>query len=176
VALILFVEKLSHGQFELVINDENKKVVGSIAGESLENLKDHSHTLVYSIKGELAYLNAEAHIARFEHNLGDYDNIVLRLRELYFIDLDGVDAFEEIVQIVEAQGKQVFVTGISPLIEKMLEDSKSFVRLRKKGNVYQKTSQALSKLGYPDLTYKEVPVAEKDVEKKDNPKTRIKKK
>ncbi|MHB1316975.1 MAG: SulP family inorganic anion transporter [Minisyncoccota bacterium] len=151
ISLLLFVEKISKGQFELMINNAEKKMTDHVVGEDIddENICNNCHTLVYSIKGQLAYVNAQAHISRFETKLNaEYENVVLRMRELFFIDLDGVDAFEEIVNLIESQGKQVLLTGVNPLIEKSLEESKSFQRIRDTKRIFPHTKQALEKLGY----------------------------
>jgi SulP family sulfate permease len=160
-SLILFVEKLSRGQFELVLNNQDKQVAGKISGDqgqvSIEEdtRREECHTLVYSIKGQLAYLNAQAHIDRFERKLTGYENVILRFRELYFIDLDGVDAFDEIVEIIERQGKKVYVSGVNSFVEKMLKGSKHYARLVEEGRVFPKTTKALSALGYGKLGYEE---------------------
>ncbi len=148
IALLLFVEKLSKGQFELVINDENKKIIDKISGDTLEQIKHDSNTLVYSIKGQLAYINGQAHISRFENKLNGSENIILRFRELYFIDLDGIDALEEIGELLDGQNKNVYITGINPLIEKMLHESHFYQNLKAKGHIFNKTTDALKFLGY----------------------------
>ncbi|TSC82718.1 MAG: inorganic anion transporter, sulfate permease (SulP) subfamily protein [Parcubacteria group bacterium Gr01-1014_19] len=148
ISLMLFMEKLSKGQFELIINDENKKIVQHITGEEIEKINQESDSLVYSIKGQLAYINAQAHVARFESSLNGYKHIVLRLRELYFIDLDGVDALSEIIDLIHGQGREVLITGANPLIRDMLHDSRQFQDLVKAGLVFNRTSDALKHLGY----------------------------
>lgn len=151
ISLLLFVEKLSKGQFELMINNTDKKLTDHVFGDDIEDadLCKDCHTLVYSIKGQLAYVNAQAHISRFETKLNaDYEHVILRMRELFFIDLDGVDAFEEIVTLIESQGKQVLLTGVNPLIEKSLEESKAFQRIRDTKRIFPHTREALQKLGY----------------------------
>lgn len=151
IALVIFMEKLSRGQFELIINDEEKKIKDRIIAESLVPIVDEHDTMVYSLKGQLAYINAQTHIARFEQSLNGYKNIILRLRELYFVDLDGVDAFNEIVELIRGQGKEVLVTGTNPLIVKMMEESELFRDLEKRGLVFERTRDALKYLGYSHL-------------------------
>lgn len=151
IALVLFMEKISRGQFELIINDMNKKIAGRMVAEDLAAITKEGDTLVYSIKGQLAYINAQSHISRFEQSLNGYHNVVLRLRELYFIDLDGVDAFNEIVELIRSQGKGVLVTGANPLIDKMLEESVVFKELKNEKLVFERTRDALKHLGYENL-------------------------
>ncbi len=148
VALLMFMENLSKGQFELVINNANKEIVDKISGNELEEVPGHADTLVYSIKGQLAYINGQAHISRFEHKLNGSKNIIIRMRELYFIDLDGVDALEEIGEIVGNLHKQVYLTGINPLIENMLKESRFYQQVKASGHIFAKTSDALKSLGY----------------------------
>lgn len=147
-ALILFVDKLTRGQFELVVNDNHRRIVKqTFEDESIRKL-GNSHTLVYSIKGQLAYFNSNAHVHRFEAGLNGYTNVVLRLRELYYVDLDGVEALDEIVQLIESKGKKVYITGVSPVIEGQIHESHEYRRLVKEHHVFKKTSEALNELGY----------------------------
>ena len=67
--------------------------------------------------------------------------------------MDGVDAFNEIVEIIDRQHKKIFLTGINPLIEKMLLSSKSYVRLLKEGRVFEKTENVLTLLGFDVAKY-----------------------
>ena len=76
------------------------------------------------------------------------ENIILRLRELYFIDLDGVDAFEEIIEILERRGINVYVTGVNNMILPLLEKSRHFKNLEKDRKVFPRTSDVLNKLGF----------------------------
>lgn len=151
IALVLFMEKISRGQFELIINDMNKKISGRMVAEDLAAITKEGDTLVYSIKGQLAYINAQSHLSRFEQDLNGYHNVVLRLRELYFIDLDGVDAFNEIVELIRSQGKGVLITGANPLIDKMLEESMVFKELKNEKLVFERTRDALKHLGYEHI-------------------------
>lgn len=149
ISLVIFMEKLSHGQFELVVNDEKKQMVRKIVSDMAHpTLSEPSDTLVYSLKGQLAYINAESHIDRFEKDLNGYKRVLLRLRELYFVDLDGVDAFDEIIELIEHQGKTVMVSGVNPLVQTLLEGSKHFRVLEQKGLVFERTTDALRSVGY----------------------------
>ncbi len=148
ISLFLFLENLSNGQFDLIINDVNKKIIGHVSGKRIDSINKNSHTIVYSIKGHFTYLDSQSHIARFDTDHKQHKNIILRFRELYFIDLDGVDAFEEIVEILERRGINVYVTGANNLVIHMLLKSKHFLKLQKDGRVFDHTSDALRQLGF----------------------------
>lgn len=148
ISLVLFLENLSQGQFELVANSSKNKIVGQLSGTKIDKIIKNSHTIVYSFKGHLTYIDSQAHIARFETDHTYHKNIILRLRELSFIDVDGVNAFEEIIELLERRGINVYVTGVGDLIEQMLQKSKHFVALEKKKRVFPRTSDALRLLGF----------------------------
>ena len=148
ISLVLFLDTLSKGQFDLVVNDINNKIVTRLSGDSIDEITKDSHTLVYSIKGHLTYVDGQAHISRFESDLGDCENIVLRLRELYFIDLDGVDAFDEIIMLLKKQNKNVLITGTNILTLHLLQQSRQFKKLEKENKIFLYTSDALKELGF----------------------------
>ena len=148
ISLVIFLDTLSRGQFDLVVNDINKKIVDTISGDKIDEISKNSHTLVYSIKGHLTYIDSQAHIARFESDLNQYEQVILRLRELYFVDLDGLDAFDEIVHMIEAKGKTVYVTGINPVVLHSLRQSHAFKKLEETKHVLSRTSDALNVLGF----------------------------
>ncbi len=149
-ALLIFVNRLSAGQYELSVNNAQKERVEHHFGkDKLYSKKGELDTLVYSVKGILAYMNGQAHVARFEEDLGACKHVILRLRELYFVDLDGLDALSEIVDQLEKGGRAVFITGVNPLVQALVCDSQVYKRLKKEGRVFAKTSEALVKLGFP---------------------------
>lgn len=148
LALILFVEKLSHGAFDLTMGNPKEGVVGHISGEKLKEIKENTEILLYSFKGKLCYINSRAHVERFEANLKGYKTVILRLREVYFMDLDGVEALDEIVETLEQRKQTVVFTSLHPNIEGLLNTtSKTYKRLKKAGMVFEKTQLALEKLG-----------------------------
>lgn len=148
VSLFVFLDTLSRGQFDLVINDVNRKIAHKLSGHKIDKITKDSHTLVYSIKGHLTYIDSQAHLARFESSLDGYKNIVLRLRELYFIDLDGVDAFGEIMEEIEKKEGRVYITGANDIIVHNLRQSHKFCELEKLGRVFPRTTDALKALGF----------------------------
>lgn len=148
VALILFVEKLSRGHFGLTLNKFESGEVQSISGDSLKEIKENADILLYSIEGKLAYINSRAHVSRFEENLIKYKIIILRLRSVYYIDLDGVEALGEIINIIQKRGQQVCLTSAQENIANLLEElSPEYKKLKAMGLVFPKTTAALDHFG-----------------------------
>ena len=64
-----------------------------------------------------------------------YNHVVLNLRDVQFIDLDGVEAFSEMVTLLEQRGKTVFILGLNPVIEHFLNESHVFKKLVKDNRI-----------------------------------------
>lgn len=147
-SLLVFMDKLSLGQFEAVANN-HEGVLYKLSDEKMKDTSDRDesdHILVYSIKGQLAYINSQSHLARFRAGLNGYRAVILRLRELYFIDLDGVDALAEIIDIIQAAGVKVAISGINDAIAGNVAAMPEFKELKEKGLVFAKTEGALDYL------------------------------
>jgi SulP family sulfate permease len=148
LALVLFVERLSHGSFDLTMGNTEEGVLGNISGEKLKEIKENTEILLYSFKGKLCYINSRAHVERFEANMRGYKTIILRLREVYFMDLDGVEALDQIIETLGQRKQQVILTSLHPNVEGLLASvSKGYGQLKKKGLVFDKTRMALKHLG-----------------------------
>ncbi len=144
LALLIFMEHLSKGEYDLLVNSKNFKQAKPLSHEDLVHLKGSEHVLVYSFKGALAYINCQAHIARFERPLKQYHSVVLRMREVHFIDLDGVEAMNEIIEILYEKDKYIYMTGVSSTVNVMLQrESHTYRELKKLGAVLPKTVDAL---------------------------------
>lgn len=148
ISLLLFVDRISRGHFDLKVNKFNEGIVDSASGVKLKEIKEDADVLLYSFSGKLCYVNSRSHIQRFEQNLIKYKSIILRLQEVHFIDTDGVEALDEIIDIIEARGQKVLLTGVNQNAMNLLEQlSHGYKALKEKGLVFKKSSNALQFLG-----------------------------
>lgn len=150
LALLFFVEKLSKGQFEMTTNSEDKKIMHRYYEEESECFKEKCEVLVYSMKGEFAYMNIEAHTERLEGHSNMFTTIILRMRELAFIDLEGVYAFDHIVQNLQQNGIKVYVSSVTQPVETELKKGETFNQLVGKGKVFKNTREVLKFLDFKD--------------------------
>lgn len=148
LSLILFIEKLSHGQFDLKLNTFDKGMIKTVSGDHLADLKESADILLYSIKGKLVFINSRAHVSRFEGDLSKYNIVILRLRSVYFIDLDGAEALDEIIDLVQKRGCKVCITSLNPAVAAFLEQvSPTYRDLKQRGLVFTKSEEALRHFG-----------------------------
>lgn len=142
ISLLLLVNKISQGQCDIKINH-----LDNDGDEKVTELDKHAAIIMYSIKGKLCYINSRAHLTRFEEKLGKYHYIIIRLREIYFIDLDGSAVLDEIIALAEKRNQKIMISSASPQTVAMLEEtSKGYQRLKKNGLVFKRTQDALAYL------------------------------
>lgn len=144
IAMFMFVERLSHGHFDVVLNTFKRGPILTTSGTQLEQEEMKSDFSLYSVRGKLCYINSRAHVARFETNFRKHRRIILRLREVYFIDIDGVNAVDEIIDIVVGRGQQIIITGAKGEVQDMLGQlSEGYQQLLAQGLVFVKTQDAI---------------------------------
>lgn len=137
VTMVMFMEKVSQGHYELITDPRSIISSDGIA------LKPHPEILIYSIKGYLAYINAQSHLAFFQQDLKAYNTVILKLRDLYFVDLDGAQVLSEIIEAIHAQGKVVAITGINSRVAGILYEDQHVSMLKNKGLIFKDAAQAL---------------------------------
>ncbi len=70
------------------------------------------------------------------------------MQEVHFINTDGVEALDEIVDIIEARGQQVLLTGINQNMLDLLDQlSRGYKKLKDERSVFKKSTEALRFLG-----------------------------
>jgi MFS superfamily sulfate permease-like transporter len=67
---------------------------------------------------------------------------------VHYIDMDGVEALDEIVRLIQTQGKDVYFTSLNPIVEEMLKESHFYKKLLEEKRVFERSSEALTKLGF----------------------------
>lgn len=144
VALLLFVNELSKGQAEVTIN-KNKDEMYYVDKEHYGELMDHGEVLVYRFAGILTYVNSLSHIENVERIKGPH-TVILSFRHLFYIDLDGLDALEEIVEILEEKKIKIMLTGLSVSTLSLVRNKPFYKKLQKKGMIFSRTADALKRL------------------------------
>ncbi len=152
LSLLVSVDKMSHGHYDMRPNRSDAGVVTESESESEDGkgkeIEENDDVLMYSFRGRLVYFNSRAHISRFESGLTQYKCIILRLREVFFIDLDGIEALNEIISIIEARGQKVILSSIDSNVSDILKEGiEGYDRLEKDGSIFSKTEDALKHLG-----------------------------
>ena len=151
ISLLLFVDKLSKGEFEATFNVQNK-IIECTHGNCFTCSSKEVDVIVYSIEGIMAYVDAGKHRENFEkmENMASLKTVIIRMRDLFYLDLDGLDLLEEAVLELRKKSKTVLITAACQQVEIVLHRSSIFEKMYKDGLVFSKTANALYSLGFKD--------------------------
>ncbi len=138
MALLLLVNKLAHSYYEIIVREDVAANVGNTASAQKKNI------CIYAFKGKLVYLNSQEHRMRFESDFNQYAGVILLLNDIYFIDLDGIDALEEIIELIQSRGQLIMLVHPNEHIKNMLHSSKKFEELEKSGLIFDSLGAALN--------------------------------
>ncbi|MEN9649494.1 MAG: hypothetical protein RL094_461 [Candidatus Parcubacteria bacterium] len=144
VSLLIFMNYMSKAQSEVLI--------GSAQGE-MERLRVNDinfeevggDTMIYRFVGELNYMNAETH-KTFLVNLKADKYVIFNFKNLFYIDIDGLDALDEIIEELELHGKHVYVSGLPPILESLFLQKAWYLRKKEQKHVFEGTAGALDKI------------------------------
>jgi len=139
MSLLLLVNKLAQSFYEIAVHES--AVVEHEAAVKRKNI------IVYTFKGKLVYINSQSHLIQFEHEFTEYAAIVLNLQDLYFIDLDGVDTLDEIIELLQNRGQKVMLVPPAVTIRQLLKSSRKYQELMHDGLVIDSVQVALHKFG-----------------------------
>lgn len=142
VALLIFVDKMSKSEAEITIN-KDRKIIKRVNAAKIIHLKEHGDVVVYRFAGQLTYVNIQSHINTVTAMNGGAQFAVLSLRNLFFIDMDGVEALKEIADIFESKGKKVYITAVNGLVSDSLKKKRWFRDMHDDGRVLESTQDAL---------------------------------
>lgn len=146
VALLIFVQHLSVGRSDITIH-RDRKVIGRLSHHDIHAHADHGDITVYRFAGELTYFNAESHersIKRIKCT-----TLILSMRNLFYLDVDGLHALHAIIQDRQKHKIEVIITAVSAFNEKMLKKTEWFRQLEQEKHVFPSTTDALTALGFP---------------------------
>jgi MFS superfamily sulfate permease-like transporter len=146
ISLLIFVQHLSRGQSELTLH-KDKKMVARIPHHHLSRYPDTHDVIVYRFAGELTYFNGKSHEEAVKSIKAA--TVILSLRNLFYVDVDGLEALQEMIENQEAAGRTVILTGASECILPQLQKTSWFAKREKKGSVFGSTTDALKTLGFP---------------------------
>jgi SulP family sulfate permease len=145
ISLLIFVNYLSKAQAEVVVGESEGEMKRLRVNDFNTEHSSTGDTFIYRFVGELNYMNAEKH----KEFLSRYDgkhNVVLNFKNLFYVDLDGLEAIDEIMEDLETRGYHVFLSGISPYMEPYFSPKQWYEEKVTKAQVCANTKDALDRI------------------------------
>lgn len=145
IALLIIVRKLSLAHSEVTISKDGK-FVERIHTNTIKEFEELGDTVIYRFAGQLTYINGLNHLEILEHIGAKTKDIVLSFRNLFFIDIDGIDMLEEAVDELHRQGKRVCFTSINAAVEPLLANMSSYKKLLENKMIFSSSQEAVEQL------------------------------
>jgi len=146
VALLIFVRQLSKGQSEVTIHKDGE-FVARVPGAHIEGCTHEGDVTVYRMTGEITYFNGAAHVERVK-KIHACPTIIFNLRSVFYVDIDGMAALQEMIEECKSAGKTVLLSSAGELIEPLLVKMYWYRTLKAEGCVFASTTDALNSLGF----------------------------
>ncbi len=144
ISLLLFAKQLSKGQSEISLH-KNQHMVARIAPHQLNEHEDRGDMAVIRLAGEMTYINGQAHLETAQRVRAPH-TVILNFRNLFYIDLDGLDVLHEIVNDLKSRGKRVAMSSMSDAVAPLFETASWYREMEKEGLVFESTSVALREM------------------------------
>lgn len=147
ISLLIFVNHFSKAQCEIMVN-KNKKMVAKIQTLKFNEIEKHGgDVIVYRFAGQMNYINSQSHLENL-NKMDGVHTVILNFRNLFYIDVDGLDSLKEIIETMEAKGKKVIITSAGPFIMPVLDREHWFSEMEENKLVFNSTTEALKALGF----------------------------
>jgi len=104
------------------------------------------NTVVYRISGQLTYINGLAHKRRLLM-FRSCHCIIISLRYLFYIDLDGLDALHEVIEELEREKKLILLSGVNLGVSALITKADWFLKMVSDGKVFATYIDALASVG-----------------------------
>jgi sulfate permease, SulP family len=144
-SLFILVERLSRGTYSLrmqsglTVSEHNEE--RNTIQDTIDSYPDD--VIVYTIKGALVYMSVAAHIEVITKIKLAKQHIIIRLGEITFMDSDGADALDEIINTLESYGASVSLTRIPQRCNAAVLLSDRYNEYLEKGKVFETSNDAL---------------------------------
>lgn len=148
-ALALFVERVSHGRFDIIFNYPDGNFVEE-RGIKVLHIPPEKRIAVatYSIAGSLGYIDSARHAANFRHlaTSENVNSVIIRLRELTNLDQEGAEMLADAIEDLEKREKKVCISSANEEVLERLLTFPAVKNMSRSGGVCPKASVALKQL------------------------------
>jgi SulP family sulfate permease len=144
IALLLFINKLSYGQTEVLLWKNGAMTEVLLKDDFLKRNIIDSDIVVYKISGTLTYINMPAHLEAAE-KIKDNKYVIISLRHSFYADIDGIDYLGEIIEeLKKNNNKKILLTGINKEVQKLIHKEGFYKKKLIDGKIYNRTSEAIN--------------------------------
>lgn len=120
--------------------------IGKMYFDQYVDQQQDGDVVVCKFAGDISFLNINAdikHIAKVNKKV----KLILSFSSISYIDIDGIEVFEEMVEMIWSKQSEIFFAGVHDRLHCILCKTHYFQDLDKQGKVFVSTSEALRAMG-----------------------------
>ena len=145
IALIVFLGKVSKGNVDVTVF-RDRAFFDKLRLSSYTKIQHPNDIIIYRFAGTLNYLNIESQLEQVK-KIVEPKTIIFSFGQVNSVDIDGIEAFEEIFDYCKEKGIEIYFTGIShPHIGKTLKKLPIYAEMEKAGRIYKSSAFVLDHL------------------------------
>lgn len=142
---------MTHGhKFLPIVKRSSSFMIAPKPGDEDQQPEQQANVMVYRILGPLTYVSAPNHVLRVKKLVEKAQNVecvIILLRSLSHIDLDGVDALKEMIEVFENSKIKVYCAGlVSKEVVHALQNHDFYNDLKVNGRIHATAADVLSHL------------------------------
>lgn len=142
IALLIFVNKISYGQTDIVFYKNGVKLDTLLNNELSQDVYPESDVVVYHFSGTLTYINMPAHLKMVE-KIKDKKCVILSLKHSFYADIDGVDYLSDLIELLKHQNDKIVLSGVNKEIKKQILHHDFYKKKQVEKKIYHDVSDAL---------------------------------
>jgi len=143
IALIIFVNKISVAQSEILLWKDYKMTETLLSKDFMKKESVNSDIIVYKISGMLTYINMPSHLEMIK-KIKDNKFVIISLRSAFYADSDGIHYLKEIIEILKSQNERLYLSSVNKEIEKYIKEEEFYRNKLVEGKIYDRTSDAIN--------------------------------
>ncbi|MCW8917416.1 MAG: SulP family inorganic anion transporter [Gammaproteobacteria bacterium] len=145
IALIVFLGKVSQGNVDVTVFRE-KAFFDKLRLSKYIKDQAPGDILIYRFAGTLNYINIESQLEQVKKLQGP-KTVIFSFGQVNMVDIDGIEAFDEIFNSLKKKDIDIYFTGISnPFVCDVLRKLPIFAEIEQAGKIFKSSAFVLEKL------------------------------
>lgn len=144
ITLIVYIKRLTQNDANISVFKQD----GSVEKLKLTSYIDSqssSDTLLIKFSGGLNYMNIEHNISLIE-KLNQNQNVIISFSHMWDVDVDWIEAIEEMIETLGRNWVNVYVTGVKDDKRSVFEHFHAYRELMKQWHIFESSTIALEKI------------------------------
>lgn len=142
VSLLIFANYMSKAQAEILVGEGGSGNMKRLRVNDFDTDQAGGDTFIYRFVGELNYMNAEKHKEFLSRYNGNH-NIIFNFKNLFYIDIDGLEALDEMIEDLENRGRVVYVCGVSEYMKPLFSRKHWYENKIEQNHVFLNSQEAV---------------------------------